>query len=128
VVFNSGPGITMPAVRGLYDKAADFGTIKEWVHNCEHQHGLDCKPGKMGDINNLSVIDCKRLEVVLAPSDCKFVALSYVWGPATLPIPLKSAPATIKDSITATLALGYRYIWIDRYVRVTNWSSLSYYI
>ncbi|KAA8627766.1 HET domain containing protein [Pyrenophora tritici-repentis] len=48
------------------------------------------------------------------PSNCRFVALSYVWGSEQSSLRLEDAPATIKDSITVTLALGYDYLWVDR--------------
>jgi hypothetical protein len=123
LVFDSQPGTMIKTMREVYEKAADFRTMKDWVYDCEHQHGLDCNPGNTEYIKNLNVIDCKRFTVIPAPPNCKFVALSYVWGPATIPVPLKDAPATIKDSITVTLTLGYQYIWIDRYVRITNSSA-----
>jgi hypothetical protein len=47
-----------------------------------------------------------------------YVALSYVWGNAchasTRSLP-KPASRTIEDAIIVTRALGFRYLWIDRY-------------
>jgi len=75
------------------------------------------------------VIDCIQRIVVLAPEKCDYVALSYVWGKAGN-MPLQEAydlkaelPATIEDSITTTLVLGYQYLWVDKYVRTTYPSS-----
>jgi hypothetical protein len=47
-----------------------------------------------------------------------YVTLSYVWGNAchasTRFVP-KPASRTIKDAIIVTKALGFQYLWIDRY-------------
>lgn len=50
-----------------------------------------------------------------------YVTLSYIWGPSPtaawedktkLPDPV---PKVIDDTITVTLALGFRFLWVDRY-------------
>ena len=51
------------------------------------------------------------------------VALSYAWGDAAQPRSnrsttwksLASAPLVVQDAATVTLALGLRYLWVDRY-------------
>jgi hypothetical protein len=71
----------------------------------------------------LSVIDCVHRTVVIMPVDEEYVTLSYLWGsPSTGVEPLDNKrtlppklPATIEDSITVCTALGFRYLWIDRY-------------
>jgi hypothetical protein len=72
----------------------------------------------------LSVIDCVHRILVNMPADEEYVTLSYLWGsPSTGVEPLDDngtlppkLPATIEDSITVCIALGLRYLWIDRYV------------
>lgn len=59
-------------------------------------------------------------QVVQFPVDALYLTLSYVWGsqvrqqfiPGALP---KALPFLIKDSITAAIASGYQYLWIDYY-------------
>jgi hypothetical protein len=56
-----------------------------------------------------------------APEDCQFVALSYVWGDDYASAAESTSkplhfPLTVEDSLLATLALGYQYLWVDRYV------------
>jgi hypothetical protein len=63
------------------------------------------------------LIDCQTLDIMLA-EDMPYVALSYVWGcgsAATSITELEALPNTIRDAITVTLKLGFRYLWVDRY-------------
>ena len=69
----------------------------------------------------MKVIDCAERRVVPAPLDCVYIALSYVWGTnQACPSFDEKLPQTIEDSITTVLYLGYRYLWVDRYVRITT--------
>jgi hypothetical protein len=99
-----------------------YDDIKSWVFTCQHTHGHSCKPIPSDDLHGLRVIDCWEREIVQAPPNCKFVALSYIWGAGQhVPkVSLEAAVATIAGSIDATLALGFRYIWVDQYVCVPN--------
>jgi hypothetical protein len=99
----------------------DFEPIKRWVHNCEVSHN-ECRPVTQREIRDLRLIDCMNRVVCTAPTGSQFVALSYVWGKldsgatrehGSLPAEL---PRTIEDSIVATQRLGYRYLWIDKFV------------
>jgi hypothetical protein len=101
----------------------DFPLLNEWLTDCEriHTHMPSCNKGEPLIISGLKAIDCTTHRIVPAPGGCRYVALSYVWGPPTsegevidnqLPEVL---PQTIEDAITVTLRLGFSYIWIDRY-------------
>jgi hypothetical protein len=104
----------------------DFMRTESWIQTCmsEHEH---CEPQPSNTLSNLKVLDCYNRTVVLAPVSCLFVALSYVWGPpAPHPEPMDVPkfpalpcvlPRTVEDSIRATKMLGYKYLWVDRYVR-----------
>lgn len=83
----------------------------------------------------LTVIDCTNCSLALLPRGEKYLALSYVWGtparmetPQELPLPLTKLmqpaigtspppqlPPTIDDSLAVCIALGYRYLRVDRY-------------
>ncbi|PQE32253.1 heterokaryon incompatibility protein [Rutstroemia sp. NJR-2017a WRK4] len=77
------------------------------------------------------VIDVERDKVVLAPENCQYVALSYVWGEMTrtsalmlrkgnvqqlaedFSIPRSNLPATIRDAMVVCAKIGKRYLWVD---------------
>ena len=99
----------------------DFELAKTWVAACKESHPA-CATRLSRELKGLRVIDCVTRNVVAAPKDCIYVALSYVWGMSgicddtssyTLP---EQLPLTVENSIDATLMLGYRYLWVDRYV------------
>ncbi|KAH7142162.1 heterokaryon incompatibility protein-domain-containing protein [Dactylonectria macrodidyma] len=101
----------------------DFSLVKSWLQYCAQHHTKTC--GAVGDragldaIASFKLIDCKADEIIPACGQ-QYVALSYVWGKGPVAIPTstrlpKKVPKTIRDAITATLALGFQYLWIDRY-------------
>lgn len=94
----------------------DFDRFKTWCEECQ-QHD-ECVSDDVSDLERLKVIDCETRTVEMAPENCCYVALSYLWGPkedfAPQPLP-EVQTRTIEDAITATLGLGYRYLWVDRY-------------
>ncbi|KAG2755201.1 HET-domain-containing protein [Suillus brevipes Sb2] len=110
----------------------DIGLVKKWVKLCQENHGNKCR-NVWGVDRNLPgfvrVVDVVSMAVVPAPSGCRYVALSYVWGSSgaeywttkdnraarSMPGGLNAAtlPDTIADSISFVRQLGERYIWID---------------
>ena len=83
----------------------------------------------MPAIPGFRVIDCLDETVVTPASGCEFVALSYVWGPAkpvkgggggvmpaTSTFRLNTLPCVVRDAMEVTLGLGFRYLWVDRYL------------
>jgi hypothetical protein len=60
----------------------DTSVIIGWMRNCQdlrprHQK---CKTKDRSTLQAFRAIDCITRHVVSAPTDCQFVALSYVWG------------------------------------------------
>ena len=100
--------------------------MKERIDHCMKYH-RKCRPQSCDSLKDLKVIDCHERTVVLAPGSCQFVALSYVWGQPTqeaesidrpqFPTLPDVFPRTVEDSVLTTIALGFRYLWVDRYVR-----------
>jgi hypothetical protein len=105
-------------LRKLDSEVIDYEILRHWLRYCKCHH-TKCTQTYDSIIPGLRVIDCTTETVVHAPEDTTFhyVALSYVWGGT------KSSgkdqdefPATIRDAITVTIRLGYRYLWVDQYV------------
>jgi len=107
-------------VRKLAPERIDYDVLRHWLRHCKRHHRTKCSPNFSSSIPGLLVFDCKAGEVVAAPEDTVFpyIALSYVWGGVGIaPKEPKEFPATIRDAITVTLKLGYRYLWVDQLVR-----------
>jgi hypothetical protein len=95
--------------------SVDYDALgKNHLHCCK-VHRRTCEVKKGTRLHGFKVIDCKNHRVVPAPSDCDYVALSYVWGR-----PSGSDdyvfPVVVEDSIRVTKNMGFRYLWVDRHV------------
>ncbi|KAL4891881.1 heterokaryon incompatibility protein-domain-containing protein [Aspergillus ambiguus] len=107
----------------------EFSLVQEWLHSCEHVHGLQCSPSTGKDIT-LKFIDVKRMCIVEREFNSRYLALSYVWGHANTFYALKDnlsklevdgslypiqhlIPRVIRDAVTLTRAIGERYLWVD---------------
>lgn len=97
----------------------EYEKIKEWIEYCNMNHPKKCKPERRASIPNFRVIDCRKSEyinreepkVISASPDCKYPALSYVWGDTE-----SKFPQVVKDSIKVVSKLNCGYLWVDRYV------------
>ncbi|KAF7540469.1 hypothetical protein G7054_g1300 [Neopestalotiopsis clavispora] len=105
--------------------------VREWFDFCTNHHDELCHqdPASAVAIEGFRWIDCETKMVETARTVQPYIALSYVWGPPSpasastepddpdadqVPLPEK-LPATIEDAISVTRALGFRYLWVDRY-------------
>src|SRR5206468_126482 len=75
----------------------------------------------------IRIIDVERACILTAPSNCKYLALSYVWGKDQPKLTMSTltswsqegalletqTPRTIRDAMVLTLELGERYLWVD---------------
>ena len=108
----------------LLGREVDFGIVKGWLDFCATNHVEKCALLTQRPLVGLRVIDCQTGAIVQATADCDYLALSYVWGSTAssdeenhenINLLDGSAPNLIKDAVTATKRLGYRYLWVDRY-------------
>ncbi|KAF5602637.1 heterokaryon incompatibility protein [Fusarium pseudocircinatum] len=119
-------GRTIPAT-------VNFELLKTWFNICKTSHGDICSrgsesPNDMPKTMPAFVIDVKQACIIATPTDCTYVALSYVWGKAAVlkhllfnsnslqtPGSLNSndIPRTVRDAISATVGLDERYLWVD---------------
>ena len=132
--------------RGVPD-TLDVDLLKQWVSTCESRHGDACHNpkwlGEQHQLEFLRVIDVQDKCIVDAPPDCRYFALSYVWGkrpeeeeaalllsPSTNEtieelrekggIVLKKLPKTIADTITFMAAINERFLWVDAFCIIQN--------
>jgi hypothetical protein len=111
--------------------ATHLGIVQYWLNHCNGSHS--CRPlndstvrlpTRLIDVGKSSD-DTVRLRVT-APADTgDWIALSHKWGDkhfSTTPdnlqahlkgIELSKLPATFRDAVTVTRALGLQYLWID---------------
>ncbi|KAH8669110.1 heterokaryon incompatibility protein-domain-containing protein [Xylariales sp. PMI_506] len=98
---------------------------KNWLNYCTRNHGLPCTTNK-APIHDLHLINCMTLLVEQGNPDVLYVALSYVWGLSKdghaaakhiegRKLIQDQLPAVVKDAIKMTTALGFQYLWIDKY-------------
>jgi hypothetical protein len=106
----------------VLEDQAEIQLVRQWIRHCDQSHP-ECKvDGEQ--VHGLKLIDCHTKQVVAAPSDAQYVALSYVWGDAsnsTEACPERSSNSSIKfsrtieDSIEVCNSLYYQYLWVDKY-------------
>lgn len=109
----------IPEIRAQTRQVVDLSTVKSWITECVNSH-QDCDDKTSNRRLVLKVIDCQKRKVCTAPAGAAYVCLSYVWGTESdlgqpSHVTLGELPRTIEDAIYATLELGFRYLWIDRY-------------
>jgi hypothetical protein len=97
----------------------DWNAIKQRLHVCTQGHRCSDHAPNTASLPGFQVIDCTTRQIVPKQGRLDFAALSYVWGPGTstgfgshMPTP---APPLVEDAMSCTLAIGLRYLWIDRY-------------
>ncbi|CZR68832.1 uncharacterized protein PAC_18732 [Phialocephala subalpina] len=106
-------------VRILNPAIVDYDVLRGWLSVCLSIHTNICSSKYRTTVQYLKVLDCETRKLVSA-DNLPYITLSYMWGANERP-PLYTEqlghglPPTIEDSITVTLKLGYRYLWIDRY-------------
>ena len=107
-----------------------------WLRECESRHGPECNEHgwaiAMEKPKFLRVVDVQDycIKSVTGSTNCRYIALSYVWGRAKMVKLLYSnmeslmkknglleyihgLPQTITDAIEVVKGMGERYLWTD---------------
>ncbi|KAK3365564.1 heterokaryon incompatibility protein-domain-containing protein, partial [Lasiosphaeria ovina] len=114
-----------PAARILHQQV-DFTPVRHWLDYCASHHGETCTAMHRAPVAGFRVIDCRTRDIVSGTlaGEQTYAALSYVWGSDStsflavttgdgrLP---DDVPRVVKDAMEATLQLGFRFLWVDRY-------------
>lgn len=103
----------------ILPSSIDYDKLKRLLSSCKENHGSVCTTRSPYQVPGLKVIDVSSRTVVEAPEDCQYLTLSYVWGRQADILTgdvLRCAPPLIEDAMSVTVALGYNYLWVDRYV------------
>lgn len=111
----------------IHPRSINYDKLKRLVRSCEANHGSFCTDRSLHQVRGLRVIDVSARMVVEAPENCRYLALSYVWGQQPGPTngdALHYAPPLIEDAIEVTISLDCNYLWVDRYVSSSQFMSI----
>ncbi|KAF2190194.1 HET-domain-containing protein, partial [Zopfia rhizophila CBS 207.26] len=117
-------------VRLLDAEVVDYDVLRGWLNYCGIHHAKQCAITSIATLPSLQVIDCDLRAITDLPDGFEFLALSYVWGVPTRNFSAdrsdpgsalsEEIPQVIRDAITVTKNLGFRYLWVDRYCISSN--------
>ncbi|KAI1466182.1 HET-domain-containing protein [Daldinia caldariorum] len=94
-----------------------FKRLQDCVSYCRQNHSRVCIRPTFQPASGFRVINCTdpAQRIVPAPPECKYAALSYVWGNTTRSCSSGVYPQVIVDAINVTLSMGLQYLWVDRH-------------
>lgn len=113
----------------------DIALLLKWIDRCQASHGSECLSSTIPPpLHNIYLIDTEAGCLVHKSADCRYIALSYVWGQVTRAHTTKSniaalqtpgsitaeadqlaIPKTIRDALKLVSLLGERYLWVDSF-------------
>ncbi|KAH7357408.1 heterokaryon incompatibility protein-domain-containing protein [Pyrenochaeta sp. MPI-SDFR-AT-0127] len=112
--------------------AVSWDLVREWLSTCRLEHAA-CRMRPNVELpEDMLLIDVKRRRLVEGRPGRRFVALSYVWGPASSNsyvattrknlaalkqgryLSASDIPPVINDAMQVCEKLGERYLWADR--------------
>lgn len=90
----------------------NFSDIKRWNDRCQQNHqrscGASCPPVAMPQ--GFALLDCSTHQIISLAHAVPYVALSYVWGTKSSCKAEDDLPLTIRDAMTVSEELGYKYL------------------
>ncbi|OAA38796.1 Heterokaryon incompatibility [Metarhizium rileyi] len=93
--------------------SADLSIARNWLQFCDRHHQGRCGRRQVaGGLPGFKLIDCTQSPPQVTDQSLRedYVALSYVSGSNMT----DSWPTVIRDAVTVTRELGFRYLWADR--------------
>jgi hypothetical protein len=97
--------------RSLQPSSIDFDRIQLWLQSCSNADVAPQPRQKTAYLPGFRLIHCRSREITKPPQECRYVALSYVWGKNPLEESQSQLfPRTIEDAIKVCLKLGFEYI------------------
>ncbi len=107
-----------PNQPGLAAQARDimvnFDILNSWMDRCQ-THDAQCHVKWSDQLLICRMVDVAARKVVDCPRNCRYAALSYMWGgicPQERALEDGKLPQTIEDAITVTKRLGIGYLWV----------------
>ncbi|KAH6692120.1 heterokaryon incompatibility protein-domain-containing protein [Leptodontidium sp. MPI-SDFR-AT-0119] len=130
VVFK-GHGVEIKMVEKSFEicPRVDMDFLGNSLRLCGNGHAA-CNEGQLPTPKDMCVIDLENMSIGPAPENCRYCALSYVWGKVSetwltlarenvASLSLKNAligmplPQTVKDAMKLCVKLGERHLWVD---------------
>jgi hypothetical protein len=121
-------------------------SVRSWLLSCEKSHGCDRElflESKFPRANERIFIDVKHKKLVNWPQNCRYIALSYVWGGIPQLLLTKSnkaalfqdgalktfendIPQVIKDAMLFVRSIGEEMLWVDSLCIVQDDESVKH--
>lgn len=126
----------LQCVQFVSTDSIDLGLCSKWLRDCETRHLPYCRDlgqeiEKLPLPQEFRLVDTIDNCIIPAPQDCRYIALSYVWGraatlklnednvetferPGSLTQHIADVPRTVQDAMRVVRSMGERYLWVDR--------------
>lgn len=123
------------AIRIIPRQKIHWSSVKSWLKSCETGHAHYCGHrlllnSKALKVVNQTFIDVNHQNLVIHPYECRYLALSYVWGGVSQLLLTKSnqellfsdgalnafekdIPQVIKDAMQVVRSIGEELLWVD---------------
>lgn len=132
--------LAYPTARTCGPQQLDIALLRKWIDRCQASHGSECLSSTISPPSHkIYLIDTDVGCLVHKGADCRYVALSYVWGQNTRAQTTKSnlpalqtpgsitaeaeqltIPKTIRNALELVFLLGERYLWVDSFCIVQD--------
>lgn len=119
--------------RTFDDQQIDINLLRQWINCCQTSHEDQCLSSELLlPSHKIYLVDVEEACLVFTSPECRYIALSYVWGNATTvkttkrnltdfkkPGSIRSdssnlaIPNTIRDALRLVSLLGEKYLWVD---------------